>query len=122
MGMKSKQRGASFLSWIVIAAMVSAIGLAAARVVPAYVDYRTITTLIEALPSDKVHTMSKAEIKDALKKRFLINNIRDLDINEIITIDRKREGTVLVLKYEVREPLIYNISILVAFDRQFTYT
>jgi len=120
--MKSKQRGASFLSWIVIAAMVSAIGLAAARVVPAYVDYRTITTLIEALPSDKVHTMSKAEIKDALKKRFLINNIRDLDINEIITIDRKREGTVLVLKYEVREPLIYNISILVAFDRQFTYT
>ena len=30
--MKSKQGGASFLGWIVIAAMVSAIGLIAARV------------------------------------------------------------------------------------------
>ena len=120
--MKSKQQGASFLSWIVIAAMVSVIGLVLARVVPAYVDYQTITTLIEALPSDSVHSMSKAEIKDALKKRFLINNIRDLDVNQIIEIDRKRDGTVLVLKYEVRQPLIYNISILVAFDRQFNYT
>ena len=62
--------------------MVSAIGLIAARLAPAYVDYRTINTLIEALPADKVHLMSKGEIYDALHKRFLINNIRDLDVDE----------------------------------------
>lgn len=119
--MKSKQGGASFLSWIVIAAMVSALGLIAARLAPAYVDFRTICTLIEALPRDQVHTMSKIEIKEALSKRFLINNIRDLKVDEILTIDRKRDGTFLVLKYEVREPLIYNISIVAAFDKTFEY-
>jgi hypothetical protein len=119
--MKSKQGGASFLSWILIAAMVSAIGLIAARLAPAYVDYQTITTLINALPADKVHVMSKGEIYDALQKRFLINNIRDLDATKIITIDRKRAGTSLVLDYEVRQPLIYNISIVVAFNRTFEY-
>jgi Domain of unknown function (DUF4845) len=119
--MRSKQRGASFLSWILIAAVVSGIGLFAARIVPAYVDYRTIVTLIDALPADKVHTMTKGEIKDALRKRFLINNIRDLDVDDIIEIDRKRAGTTLVLKYEVRQPLIYNISVVVSFDRRFDY-
>jgi hypothetical protein len=119
--MKSKQGGASFLSWILIAAMVSAIGLIAARLAPAYVDYRTINTLIEALPADQVHLMSKGEIYDALKKRFLINNIRDLDVTKILTVDRKRDGTALVLDYEVRQPLIYNISIVVAFNKRFDF-
>ena len=119
---RSKQGGASFLSWIVIAAMVSAIGLIAARLAPAYVDYRTICTLIDALPADKVHTMTKTEIRDSLQKRFLINNIRDLDSGQIIDIDHKRDHTVLTLKYEVRQPLIYNISIVVAFDREFDFT
>ncbi len=120
--MKSKQGGASFLSWILIAAMVSALGLIAARLAPAYVDYRTIVTLIESLPADKVHTMSKAEIKDALGKRFLINNIRDLNVNDVVNIDHKRDHTVVSLKYEVREPLIYNISVVVSFDRSFDYS
>ena len=120
--LKRKQRGASFLSWILIAAMVSALGLIAARLAPAYVDYRTICTLIDALPADKVHTMTKGEIRDALQKRFLINNIRDLDVNNVVDIDHKRDHTVLSLKYEVRQPLIYNISIVVAFDRQFDFT
>jgi hypothetical protein len=118
----SQQNGASFLSWILIAAMVSALGLIAARLAPAYVDYRTICTLIDALPVDKVHTMTKAEIREALQKRMLINNIRDLDVNQIIDVEHKREHTVLSLKYEVRQPLIYNISLVVAFDRQFDYT
>ena len=119
--MKSKQGGASFLSWILIAAMVSAIGLIAARLAPAYVDYRTINTLIGDLPADKVHLMSKAEIYEALHKRFLINNIRDLDVTKILTVDRKRDGTALVLDYEVRQPLIYNIWIVVAFNKRFDF-
>jgi len=101
--------------------MVSAIGLIAARLVPAYVDYRTINTLIEALPADQVHLMSKGEIYDALKKRFLINNIRDLDVTKIVVIERKRDGTALVLDYEVRQPLIYNVSVVASFNKRFEF-
>jgi Domain of unknown function (DUF4845) len=119
--MGTKQRGASFLGWIMIALLVSVAGLLAARVVPPYVDYRTIVSLIEALPRDQVHTMTKGEIRESLQKRFLINNIRDLKVADIITIEHKREGTSLVLHYEVREPLAYNVSVVIAFDRTFNY-
>jgi Domain of unknown function (DUF4845) len=119
--METRQRGASFLGWVLIALLVSVAGLLAARVVPPYVDYRTIVTLIEDLPKDQVHTMSKGEIRESLHKRFLINNIRDLKVADILDIQRKRDGTSLVLKYEVREHLAYNVSVVIAFDRTFNY-
>lgn len=119
--MQTKQRGASFLGWVVILMLVSLAGLLAARLIPPYIDYRTIVTLIEALPRNQVPTMSKGEIREALHKRFLINNIRDLKVADILAIEHKRDGTSLVLHYEVREPLFYNVSIVVTFDRTFSY-
>ena len=119
--MENKQRGASFLGWVMIALLVSVAGLLAARLVPPYIDYRTIVTLIEALPKDQVHTMSKGEIRESLQKRFLINNIRDLKVADIIDIQHRREGTSLVLHYEVREHLAYNVSVVITFDKTFNY-
>ncbi|MGH8597155.1 MAG: DUF4845 domain-containing protein [Gammaproteobacteria bacterium] len=119
--MNGRQRGAAFLSWVLIAALISVVALLAARLVPPYVDYRTIVTLIEALPADRVHTMSKLEIRDGLQKRLLINNIRDLKVTDIVDVAKKRDGTIVVLKYEVRQHLAYNVSVVIAFDRSFNY-
>ena len=119
--MRTKQRGASFLGWVLVAALVSVVALLAFRLVPPYVDYRTIVTLIEALPTEQVHTMSKVEIRDALQKRFLINNIRDFKVADVLEVEKRRDGTVLKLKYEVREPLAYNVSVVIAFERNFNY-
>ncbi len=121
MNMRSKQRGVSFLSWALILGLVSIAALLAVRLIPPYIDYRTIVTLIEALPNQSVHTMSKLEVRDALQKRFLINNIRDLKVNDVVEIQKKREGTILRLHYEVRDHLLYNVYVVVAFDRSFNY-
>lgn len=119
--MKSRQRGASFLGWLLIIAAVAGAAVLALRILPHYIDYRTIVAVVEALPADRVHTMSKAEIREALNKRFLINNIRDLTARDIVTIDRKREATYLAVGYEVREDLIFNIDLIITFDRKFEY-
>ena len=119
--MGSNQRGISFLSWVLILGLMSVTALLAVRIVPAYIDYRTIVTLIEALPANSVHTMSKGEVREALQKRFLINNIRDLYVNDIVDIQKKRDGTILSLHYEVREHLLYNVYVVVEFNRNFNY-
>jgi predicted lipid carrier protein YhbT len=119
---KSKQRGASFLGWLVIVAAIAGVAVLGLRLIPHYIDYRTILSVVDALPADKVHTMSKAEIREALKKRFLINNIRDLKVREVIEIDRKRAVTLLVLNYEVREHLAFNVDLVIFFDRRIEYT
>ena len=119
---KSKQRGASFLGWVLVVAAVAGVAVLGLRLIPHYIDYQTIISVVDALPADRVHSMSKAEIREALKKRFLINNIRDLKVREIIEIDRKRETTFLVLSYEVRENLVFNIDLILSFDRRIEYT
>ncbi len=118
---KSKQRGASFLAWLLVVAAVAGAAVLGLRLIPHYIDYRTILSVVDALPQDRVHTMSKAEIREALHKRFLINNIRDLKVRDVIEIDRKREATILLLSYEVREDLIFNIDLVISFDQRLEY-
>ncbi len=66
--MKSKQGGASFLSWILIAAMVSVIGLIAARLAPAYIDYSDDHHADRSVAGRQSASDGKGEIYDALQE------------------------------------------------------
>jgi hypothetical protein len=118
---RGRQRGISILGWLVILVGIGAVAMLSLRIVPHYIDYYTIEKIVQALPSDQVHTMSKTALREALLKRFLINNIRDLNVSEVIDIERKREITVLHVHYERREPLVYNASVVLTFDKQFEF-
>ena len=107
---------------LLLVALIGGVGTLAVRLIPHYIDYATIVSLVEELPADQVHQMAFSDIRTSLKKRFLINNIRDLDPAKILKIERKRDGTSLVLDYERREPLVYNVDLILAFHREFHYT
>jgi len=109
------------LGWLLVLVMIGSVAMLAIRIIPHYIDFYTIVNLVEALPPDKVHTMDKTEIRESLLKRFLINNIRDLNVREVIEIDRKREGTTLIVHYERREHIVYNVDILLTFERRFAF-
>jgi len=117
-----RQAGISIVAVLLLVALIGAVGTLSVRLIPHYIDYGTILTLIEELPPDKVHKMSASEIRGSLHKRFLINNIRDLDPAKIIKIERKREGTTLTIDYDRREPLVYNVDLILVFHREFHYT
>ncbi len=119
--MRRQQTGLSILAWLVVLIVVGSIALLTVRLAPHYIDYRTLVSIIDGLPASSVHTMSKGEIRDTMLKRMKINNIRDLDVRDILEIDRKRDGTALILHYERREPLVYNVDLVVTFDRRFEF-
>jgi len=118
---RRRQRGISILGWLVILVIIGSVASVAIRIIPHYIDFGTIVNLVEALPRDQVHTMDKAAIRESLLKRFLINNIRDLNVRDVIEIDRKREGTTLIVHYERREHIVYNIDLVLTFDRRFEF-
>jgi hypothetical protein len=119
--MRRHQRGVSILGWLVIIILVGAVAMLIVRLAPHYIDYQTLVSVIEGLPANSVHSMSKTEIRESVLKRMLINNIRDLNVRDILEIDRKRDGTALILNYERREHLVYNIDIVLTFSRRFDY-
>jgi hypothetical protein len=116
-----KQAGMTILGWLLIILGAATTAVLAMRLIPHYIDYRTVITVVDALPQSQVHKMSKGSIRDNLKKRFRINNVRSLDYKEIIRIERDRSKTLLVVDYEVREAAVGNADIVLRFNETFEY-
>ncbi|MGB2248750.1 MAG: DUF4845 domain-containing protein [Alcanivorax sediminis] len=118
--MPSRQRGLSLIGWMVILIVVAILGTAAFRMIPAYMQHNTIRTAISNLLQDnKVALMSGSEIRDALSKRFMINQVDVIKVDDLVMT---KEGGVLKIAtdYEVREPLFYNVSIVMTFKEEFS--
>jgi len=118
----SRQRGMAMIQWMILILIVGGTATMAIRTVPHYIDFYTMVSVVEALPKNEVHVMSKQKIRDSLKKRFKINNIREFDLTKIVAIERKRGATAVTLGYEIREHLFYNVDVVLSFNKRFDYT
>ena len=116
----SQQRGSSLIGWAVMLLVVVVLGTAALRMVPAYMEYNTISSSIKSLLQDsKTALLSPREVREALNKRFTINQVNVISANDLgIT----KDGGVLKVTtdYEVREPMFYNVSIVMTFQDEFS--
>ncbi len=116
-----RQRGMAMIQWIFLILIVGGIVTVAMRTIPHYIDFYTMVSVVEALLKKQVHVMSKQKIRESLRKRFKINNIRDISVAEVVGIERKRGATALTLDYEIREHLFYNIDLVLSFNKRFDY-
>ena len=120
MTMPSQQRGISLIGWAVILLVAVVLGTAALRMVPAYMEHNTISSSIKSLMQDsKTALMSPREVQDALNKRFKINQVNVISANDLAI---SKEGGILKIStdYEVREPMFYNVSIVMTFQDEFS--
>ena len=91
------------------------------RIGPHYIDFRIVQSVADRLPERDVHAkMSRGEITEHFAKQFRVENFR-IPIKDMMKIERDRGRTVLVIDYEVREHLIYNIDIVLVFSEQRIY-
>ncbi len=117
MMMRSKMRGLSMWGWLFVVLVVFSVITLAGRLAPYYFDHMTMVSLLDGVTVAEAK-MSKREIRELLEKRFKVNNIRGWDVEDIIDVDRSREGTTIVLEYEVREPIVANVTALLHFREQ----
>jgi hypothetical protein len=117
-----RQRGMAMIQWLILILIIGGTATMAIRTVPHYIDFYTMVSVVEALPKNQVHVMSKQKIRESLKKRFKINNIREFDLTKIVAIERKRGVTAVTLEYEIREHLFYNVDVVLSFNKRFDYT
>ena len=120
MTMPSRQYGLSLISWMVVVVVAVILGTAAFRMVPAYMEYNTVATTIRTtLQDNKAAMMSPNEIKAAISKRFLVNQVKVITPEDVLIV---KEGPVVKasIDYEVREPMFYNVSIVMTFKEEFS--
>ncbi len=119
---RSRQRGLSFAAWLIMIVVFVVLFTLALRIIPHYVDYYAISTVVESLPHDHVHNMTKNAIRKAISRRLKVNNVRDLPVREIFRIVRLKGITRLELNYERRADLIGNMHLVMKFEKNFEFS
>ncbi len=92
------------------------------RVVPVYLQYYSIIKSIDDLNSIPASNLTGDsmqdinELKSVLDKHLDINGITSLKENQLTIEPLGANKFMIRLKYQVRKPLIYNVSLLFDFN------
>ena len=117
---RERMAGMSVTGWMFVIIVVVIFATAATKIIPAFMDYNTISGAIQNVMSDKrVGLLSDQEVRTDLWRRFNINNIDVLPVDDIEIIKENGQMTIRV-DYEVRENFIKNIDFVISFKHDFT--
>ncbi|MES9816489.1 MAG: DUF4845 domain-containing protein [Candidatus Thiodiazotropha sp.] len=111
-----KQKGLTFISWLVILIVAGFLVYVGIKITPVYIDHYAVKAALESVKNEPLSARkSKREIRNMILKRLDINSIRHIN-KDHINIKRSGNTTTINVTYEERRPIVYNISLLMTFD------
>ncbi|WP_237058743.1 DUF4845 domain-containing protein [Microbulbifer sediminum] len=113
-----RQRGMSYWGIMLIVAGLGFVLTCVSKMGPGYIDaYYVSQGLKKLAEQDNLRDMTRSEIKKELDKFFLINNVRGQP-TESVKIIRGADSMLVSVDYEVRQPLLYNVDVVMRFNKQ----
>ncbi|RDH84725.1 MAG: hypothetical protein DIZ80_04455 [endosymbiont of Galathealinum brachiosum] len=113
-----KQSGLTMISWAIIIAFIAVQGIMALRIIPVYLNYQSLKTIMDSMAVDPtVKKMGAKKISKLFRKRLKINNLYDLADNKAAFKFKKiAKGYHLTAKYEERGPIWGNLKFVADFE------
>ena len=112
----ARQRGLTFISWLLVIAIAIFFVLIGIKMVPTYIENFAIKEVLANVAQDRgSRDMSHRQLKNSLLKRFRINGVYDFS-RDNIRIKKIKNGTRIDVQYEVRKPVIGNVSVVMDFS------
>jgi hypothetical protein len=116
-----RQAGVTALGFLILAALVGVVGLAALKVTPMYIKNMRMTTIMADIEKElSGQSSSPAAIRQEFAKRFAVEDI-SLDV-DAIKITQSKTGYAVRVQYENRAPYVADIYLVVAYDKQVEIT
>ena len=121
--MRSKQRGITFIGWVLLLAPMAICAYAGIRVAPIYLNYMKVARTLEQVKAEwkggGLQGDSQAAVRTSLEKHLSTESVDFPDVKDMkITRDGKK--WVVNAAYDDQAPLFSNIFILVSFDKTVT--
>ncbi len=115
-----KQNGITLFGFVLILSLVSMAALITMRIVPLYYEHYSIKTAFTSLKSLALKGQSdaplvKLQIREALRKRFDMNNIASIKMKDIKIVLAKN-GYKVSAKYQLQSHVISNIDVIMYFN------
>ena len=117
--MVRRQRGVTFIGWLILLIPVAILGYVGIRLVPIYLNYMRVSHSVQQtaveLKSDDVSTLTPVLIRATLSKHFDIESITFPDVKDV-SVTRDGSGWTIEAKFEDTAPVFGNISLVIDFD------
>lgn len=114
------QKGLSILSWLVVLAVMAFFASTIFKMTPHYLDYMSMEKIITSIEAERAADVrSVGDFYAHVSKGMQVNNLRGLNLQEVLKVTFENNEFRAHLKYEKREPLIENLDLVVNFDKEF---
>jgi hypothetical protein len=112
------QKGLTAISWVLVIAIISVQGVLAMRIVPVYMEYGSVKSIMDGLGSDPIiKGKTPKALRKLINKRLSINNIYTLQDNkDAFRFKKASTGTNVIVKYEARGPIFNNLEFVATFE------
>ena len=119
--MRSLQRGLSYWSILFGVSFFALVIKVAATVGPIYLDYITLTKMIEAkFRETQVDKFEVPKFKKDLEAQMEMNGLRDRKVDDLMTVLKDGGKLMLEIDYEERRNLMANLDVVVHFKKSYT--
>ncbi|MCU7802612.1 MAG: DUF4845 domain-containing protein [Candidatus Thiodiazotropha sp. (ex Lucinoma borealis)] len=111
-----KQRGLTFISWLIILIVAGFLAMVGIKITPVYLDHFAVKTVMESVKNEPFSARkSVRELRKMILNRLNINSIGHVT-KDHLSIKRAGGMTTINIAYEERRPVAYNISLVMTFD------
>jgi hypothetical protein len=115
--MRNRQRGVTFIGWIVLLTPLAIVAYAGVRLAPVYLNYMKVVRALSLVASDSTGNNDPRSIRATIDKHFEIDMV-DYPTSKDIKVTRGGAGGWDVeASYDDEAPLFANVSLHVVFDK-----
>lgn len=114
-----RQKGMSLMGVALLAFLIIFFGLLTVKLSGSYMDHFTLHKMVtQSLEGQTESRFSSSEFMDRLSKNMSINQIR-LDLDEALTVNKRKAPIEIVLDYEKRIHLFANVDVVLMFHEEY---
>jgi len=118
--MRHRERGVTFLGWIVLLIPIGMVLYACIRLTPIYLEYMKVARTLEQLRDENTGNALEARaLRYAIEKRFDVEDVRIINKDDI-KITKQGSGYTILADYYDTVPFIANVSLMVEFKKSVT--
>ncbi|KZY70960.1 hypothetical protein A3742_11620 [Oleiphilus sp. HI0071] len=104
----------AILIFVAMAAMFLLVGF---KLYPAYFEHWQLQSVVESFEKDpETRELSVGEITKRFRVRMQTNNIREIDFNDAVTIEKDGGVLYIFVEYESRINIYNNVDAVVTWD------
>jgi hypothetical protein len=115
-----RQKGISLIGIGLLAFLIIFFGTLTIKMSGTYFDHISMDKMIENGIAEQTTggSFNFKDLKDRLEKNMNINNI-SFDLDKVLTYDKRTKPATLVLNYEKRVHLFFNIDVVMSFNETY---